>query len=300
MTRVGQILLFLNLVFSLVVGGFAVVDYTARTHWHKSFETLKKDYVTLQQANALWKTEAEQERAKNETIAKALHTNNVDLKISAKDNKDDQTNAVSKTLAALDSLTDRNTKLEDGTKRLIKEIADQKVLVAEKSATEKAAEVTTASRQVDAMQLRKNLEDQTNENFKLTRKINDATDKMVQAEIRARTMEDYNRRLLSRVTELEKLKSAGFAGRPNAPPQDVEGLVRRAEGSLVTISLGSDNGLARGQMLEVFRLGANARYVGKIRIETVTPTQAVGQVVGRMNTPIQVGDHVASRIIDSP
>src|SRR5436305_15256077 len=41
MTVVGKILVFLNLVFSLVVGGFAVVDYAARTHWAKAFDDVK-------------------------------------------------------------------------------------------------------------------------------------------------------------------------------------------------------------------------------------------------------------------
>jgi len=44
-------------------------------------------------------------------------------------------------------------------------------------------------------------------------------------------------------------------------------------------------------------MGQNARYIGKIRIVDVTPTQAVGQASGRLSVPIQVGDRVASRII---
>jgi len=122
---------------------------------------------------------------------------------------------------------------------------------AELVAGQTAATQTIKTRQEDVDLVRNNLKIESERNFQLTRDINDARDKMVQAEIKSRTLEDYNRRLLSRVTELEKLKATGgLAGRGNSmPPQDVEGLVRQAEGNLVTISLGADNGLARGQLL---------------------------------------------------
>jgi len=48
MTVVGKILVFLNLVFSLVVGAFAVMDYTARTHWSDAYKTLNARYDVLQ------------------------------------------------------------------------------------------------------------------------------------------------------------------------------------------------------------------------------------------------------------
>jgi hypothetical protein len=49
--------------------------------------------------------------------------------------------------------------------------------------------------------------------------------------------------------------------------------------------------------MQVFRLGQNPRYLGRIKIVEVTPTQAVGQADGRLLAPIQVGDRVASSIM---
>ena len=43
----------------------------------------------------------------------------------------------------------------------------------------------------------------------------------------------------------------------NPPPENVEGLVRRIAGNLVSISIGSDAGLTRGHTMQVFRLGQN-------------------------------------------
>jgi hypothetical protein len=49
--------------------------------------------------------------------------------------------------------------------------------------------------------------------------------------------------------------------------------------------------------MEVFRLGQNPKYLGRIKIVEVTPTQAVGQAAGRMAATMQVGDRVASRVM---
>src|SRR5207249_3185562 len=87
----------------------------------------------------------------------------------------------------------------------------------------------------------------------------------------------------------------------NPPPDSVEGLVRQVDpGGLVKITLGSDAGLLKGHTLEVFRLSSvpdQSKYLGTIRIIDVSATEAVGQPMGRTAAPIQVGDHVASRIL---
>src|SRR3954454_20327321 len=61
MTLVGKILVFLNLVFSLVVGAFAVMDYTARTHW--------ADYATkLKSQNEVLRASSESARKENDRL----------------------------------------------------------------------------------------------------------------------------------------------------------------------------------------------------------------------------------------
>src|SRR5262249_8811794 len=95
------------------------------------------------------------------------------------------------------------------------------------------------------------------------------------------------------------LRREGKAASSAAAGAAVRGEVRRVEGKLVTLSVGSDTGLARGHTLEVFRLGAAPRYIGRVRIVEVEPKQAVGQVTGRLAVAIQVGDKVASRIRES-
>lgn len=85
----------------------------------------------------------------------------------------------------------------------------------------------------------------------------------------------------------------------NPPKGRVEGLIRKVDASsLMTISIGSDAGLTKGHTLDVYRLGPTPRYLGTIRLIEVTPTQAVGQPVGRMTSPPRAGDKVTSKLLE--
>ena len=119
------------------------------------------------------------------------------------------------------------------------------------------------------------------------REINDRLEKQLQ------DME----RTMARMRATGTTAGTRLASGVNPPPENVEGLVKRTDGNLVSITIGSDAGLAQGHTLQVFRLGQNPRYIGQIRLIDVHPNQAVGQVMGRLTTPIKSGDTVASRIL---
>jgi len=69
---------------------------------------------------------------------------------------------------------------------------------------------------------------------------------------------------------------------------------------LVEINLGKDQGLKKGDAMDVFRFGtseANGQYMGRIYLINVDSTRAVGQVDRKLLTgTIQKDDHVASRL----
>src|SRR5207248_39668 len=132
-------------------------------------------------------------------------------------------------------------------------------------------------------------------------------DRAVAAEIQFKSVNDRNQQLESQVRDLARdlvrsranLGAGGttVARGKNPPPESVEGLIKSTDPTgLVTITIGTDAGVTRGHTMEVFRLGALPRYLGTIRILEATHNQAVGQPVGRMVAPPQVGDRVASRI----
>jgi len=66
---------------------------------------------------------------------------------------------------------------------------------------------------------------------------------------------------------------------------------------LIEISIGSDDGLSKGNTLHVYRTGEQNKYLGEIRLELVTPDKAVGVVVNRAkNGVIEREDYVTTRL----
>jgi len=91
------------------------------------------------------------------------------------------------------------------------------------------------------------------------------------------------------------------------PPPKVEGVVRDIRKDqanrtkFVHITLGSDDGLRVGHELDVYRSAernnGRAKYLGRIRIWSVTPDEAVGLVVeAAKNGIIEVGDNVTTKL----
>jgi hypothetical protein len=93
-------------------------------------------------------------------------------------------------------------------------------------------------------------------------------------------------------------RGRGEAAVNNPPAKDVEGVIKRVDtgSGLVTISVGSDAGLVKGNTLEVFRTAPTPKYLGTLQVVDTKPTEAVCRSVGRMPGAPQVGDRVASRL----
>jgi hypothetical protein len=91
----------------------------------------------------------------------------------------------------------------------------------------------------------------------------------------------------------------GEATRRNPPAEDVAGSVKKTDrqSGYVTVSVGSDAGLSKGNTLEVYRLKPEPSYLGTIQILDVRPNEAVARPVDRLRGVIQVGDQVSSNIM---
>jgi hypothetical protein len=102
-------------------------------------------------------------------------------------------------------------------------------------------------------------------------------------------------------TDREAVESLG------EPPPPVEGIVRdvrkdqTSRTKFVHITIGSDDGLRVGNLLDVYRTAdrndGRAKYLGKIRLTLVRPDEAVGLVVETSkNGIIEVGDNVTTKL----
>jgi hypothetical protein len=85
----------------------------------------------------------------------------------------------------------------------------------------------------------------------------------------------------------------------NPPAKRVDGEVKASDPrGLVTVNIGADAGIAKGQTLEVYRLKPSPKYLGTIRILEVRANEAVGRPIAAHPTEeIKIGDRVTSEIL---
>lgn len=133
----------------------------------------------------------------------------------------------------------------------------------------------------------------------------------ITSDITAKSEQERNRQLLDQVAALTKeldhrqtpagstaAHITSYSQRP--PADDVEGTVVEtdAKSDLVTISLGTDNGVNKGNTLVVYRFKPRAEYVGTLNVIHADFHLAVARPVKPLPAgPVQKGDVVASRVL---
>jgi uncharacterized protein YxeA len=281
MNTLGKILVFINLLFSLTVGALIIMVFIARTNWKNGYEDMSQRYVR-EQANLVAERDARRKEVaqKNDEI-QAVSNDRDDAKKQLK-------------LAA-----DQRTEAVEGKKQVDAQLA-------EAQATSKKLQAMLENREVEVKNLDTRLKDTLDSNEKLVVANKTLTERAVTAEVQRDTFKMRNEGLVTQVQELLKevqSARAGYAAKAstlerNPPPEDIKGSIKTADmaNGLVTINLGSDNGLSKGNTLEVYRLRPSPQYVGVVRIMDVRPHEAVGKLVLRRGQ-VQVGDEVASEIL---
>ena len=282
MTTLGRILVIVNLVLSMLAAFFMVAIHAQSTNWHNNFVQAQKQ-LTVAVANAdTYK--AEIDRVRNEESTKVV---NADKKLKETEKERDTLRAEADSYKqrydkAVSQSKDIDGSREGVSAELARRKAENDLLIAQKAATD-----------------RKLLE--------LEKDKRELRDRAVASGNEAKAQQDRNEQLLAQLEQmsrdLQRAQTVSRGGKPspsdNPPPEDVEGVVTQvdAQTGYITISIGSDAGLSRGNTLEVYRL-KEGRYLGTIRILEVRSSEAVAKPVvftpGR--TAIRVGDHVSSKI----
>jgi len=128
-----------------------------------------------------------------------------------------------------------------------------------------------------------------------------ATDKLHQAQGELSTLRERNNQLVqSDAMKSSLLRENGFD--PQATPgqvvPQVRGLVsalrRNANGQMIEVTVGADDGLRKGHTVEIFR---GQKYLGRAEIIQTEPDRAVGRVIRKFQQgQIQENDHVATKL----
>lgn len=286
MNTIGKILVVLVMVVALVQGGFLVIDFATRTNWKNAYDALKAEIQVV--------------GASTETVGETLAKLNREVGVLAADKLKLQQDIVD--MKALH-------KIEVDSAHLLRDEAiiktDDAVLNAKKHQAENLRIKEEIKGLVDTIAKREayiaGIQD---ENKKLrTEAIN--------LETQFRSATDRSQSLVAQVQELnkeiQKIK-AGAAGTTkgpdgeNPPAAYVKGKVETVhptDKNLVTISVGSDQGVMKNHTLVVYRMSPQPEYLGTIRIVDSDHHQAVGRLmpsaIGR-RAQLREGDTVASSL----
>lgn len=284
MTTMGKILVFVLLLFSVLTMALIVTAFVTRTNWAAGYDDVAKQLVR------------ERGNYQNERNARADLEKEKNLLLAQSEG----------------SIADLKGKLDLSEK--VSKDAEAKLLEADRRAGEAAASVKQITAANEGMKVEiKSLDDRLGKAQELILTLGLDNKKYKAEAIKATTdlqsSLERSAQLLQKLVESDKKISflegdaaakAGQQDKKNPPPDDIRGRVTVTDDTsgYVTINLGSDNGLSKGNTLEVYRLKPRPQYVGTLRVYDIRPNEAVGKLMGTgPRGKILKDDEVASRIL---
>jgi chromosome segregation ATPase len=281
MTSVGKILVLLIMAFSLVFLTLSTAVFVSSKNWmvatrkeHDNVEKLKKKVTEIQ--------------AQADASKKGLE--------DAKQSCDEQLKQLANQVASRDEENKRNS--EELTK------VRGQLVTASQTAKSSLEEVEAKRQETLLLRSQKSaVEKQANE-YKLQQA--ELNDKIRELERSFETASKNNSDLRERVAKFSTLlRNNGLSddisqikGLESPPP--VVGEVKRVDPSnrRIEITIGSDDGLVADHELFLYRTSPRPEYLGRIKIVSVDPDQAVGKVIGNtyQGKKIKEGDIVSSTI----
>lgn len=285
MTFVGKLLVIIQLVLSICFMAFAGAVYTHQTSWRVKAETVQKELDKEKEAIKGEKASLEARITKiTEDVKKAEER--------AKKAEGDYVTLVAKTDA-----------LKEDVERLNRDLNTQKNL-AEASQAE-------ANIRRDEARLLTQINDTINKELNAKNAVVRAQeDELFNVKVENKNItEKYEAMLKDLAVFTKVLASNGFStdaksyAKVDAPTAQVFGRVVEVESKakggreLIQISIGSDDDVREGAVLDVYRIGERAKFLAKIKIELVKPDAAVGSVIsGTKNGVIEKGDYVTTKL----
>ncbi len=287
MTFVGKILVVVQLVLSFCLMAFAGAVFTTRENWKAERDRLAKQVAD--------------QRTQYEAQITLLESDRDRLTKQVRDAENERDTA----LGELRNVTRQRDALDQQLKTARNELALNRELAA-------ISDEQANYRRAEALEQRA-----------LNGKLNADRDRLVQAvrnleDIRFTYESEREIMLAKHESILNRLAVAERILRENdidpkryvalqSPPPQVEGEVtatrkgKRNNTEYVEITIGGDDGLVEGHVLEAYRTGLEngeqPRYLGRIRIVYVAPDRAVGLVIEKAkNGVIREGDHVSTKL----
>jgi len=282
MTHVGKILVIVIMVFSLIFLALSTVVFTTEVNWKKQVTDLNATKKSL-----------EDEKGR--------------LKRQLGDQEVKLTQATAEAKKAEEGFRAQIKTLKDDNDRRQTEITTQRTAVETALQEVKKAQDEAEARISESNVLRQNLQTVQNQRdeFRLAKTELDQQIIILKRELEV--AQNNNKNLRERVAILDSvIRKAGLNAdtadiKVLQNPPNVEGEVTKvdAKGTTLEISIGKDDGLVEGLELVVYRTKPTPEYLGKVRVISVDPDQAVVRVIDGKTyhgKKIQEGDSVSTKV----
>jgi predicted nucleic acid-binding Zn-ribbon protein len=277
MTRLGQIFTLLLLILSVAFFVAAVAVNAAHKDLKSEVAALDKQKKELdstidgfRKASEVSKNMLAQEQVARRVSLAALQT-----QLDTEREKNQQANT---------QLNDLNSKNTQATQSLAQTLAELKRITSEND---------LLKQEIDKIITDRNGQRRTV--IRLTDEINGLASKKsdLQSEIDSLRDQSTKYQAMAEVRGAA-LAAAGVTDPEDVPPSDLKGVVLAVGTDQVEVSLGRDDGLREGHMLDIYR---NGSYLGRIQIRTVADDKSVGKIIPAFRKGyIQAGDKVAAKV----
>lgn len=279
MNLVGKILTVFIFVMTIVFMTLSIMVYSTHTNWRQRVKAPGTGLESRLQVANQDKTALEEEVAR--------------LEAALKKEQDLNREAIGKLQQEVVALTAENDQLQ-ATEAQLQQDMRKSVEGMNAAQTELAQLRTQISTLRDGIVAAKTAQDAA------FRQMVARTDELHQAANELSTLKSRNTQLAEQVARIGAiLDRRGISEFETAGPPSIDGIVLAVNaGGLVELSVGADEGLKRGDRLEVVRQGPDSsRYLGAVEILQTEPDKSVAKIIPETRQgSIQKEDRVYSRL----
>lgn len=280
MTLVGKIFTVLIFIMSLVFMSFAVMVFATHQNWRDLVKSTDSSKPGLERRLELKTAELTAAKAEHERTKQQLALEQASRR------------------QALAALQTRLTTAEATVAQQEKELNDKTAALNLESEANKVAQTRLTQLEGEVATLRKETQLAQLDRDTQFSKVVELTDRLNQDEVKRQALEERSNQLNAQLAQMTMvMKAHGLDANSlvsNLEPINLNGIVLVVgDKDLIEISVGKDDGLREGHIMEVYR---GDTYIGQIKIMKVAPDRAVGQINKDLKRgQVKKGDHVTTK-----
>ncbi len=280
MTLVGKIFTVLIFIMSLVFMSFAVMVFATHQNWRDLVKSTDSSKPGLERRLELKTDELKGAKQEHERTKQQLALEQASRR------------------QALAALQTRITTAEATVAQQEKELNDKIAALNQESQANKTAQERLTKLEEEVAILRKETQLAQLDRDTQFSKVVELTDRLNQDEVKRQALEERSNQLNAQLAQLTMVLKANGLTKDSLvaqlEPIGLNGIVLVVgDKDLIEISVGKDDGLREGHIMEVYR---GDTYLGQIKIMKVAPDRAVGQINKDLKRgQVRKGDHVTTK-----